>query len=120
MLLGNLLCAGANFLGCVMPNHWSYALTRMLGAAGGQGMFITAFAMVIELSGVKETVPGLSWVTWSTFLANVCNLPFSIGESIPPLIAMALPDWKPYQATLSSIILGKFTESSDFIIEHSI
>ena len=69
-------------------------------------MFLASFTMVMEMSGVKEKVPGLSWVTWSTFLANVCNLPFSIGESIPPLIAMALPDWKTYQITLSSIILG--------------
>ena len=106
LLLGNLLCAGGNFLGCAMPNHWSYALTRILAAAGGQGMFLASFTMVMEMSGVKEKVPGLSWVTWSTFLANVCNLPFSIGESIPPLIAMALPDWKTYQITLSSIILG--------------
>ena len=62
--------------------------------------------MVMEMSGVKEKVPGLSWVTWSTFLANIINVPFSIGESIPPLIAMALPEWKAYQAAVSSIILG--------------
>ena len=106
MFIGNLLCAAGNLLGCAMPNHWSYALTRILAAAGGQGMVMVTFTMVMEMSGVKEKVPGLSWVTWSTFLANIINVPFSIGESIPSLIAMALPEWKAYQAAVSSIILG--------------
>ena len=83
--------------------HWSYALNRILAAAGGQGMVMVTFTMVMEMSGVKEKVPGLSACT---FLANIINVPFSVGESIPSLIAMALPEWKAYQAAVSVIILG--------------
>ena len=88
-----------------MPNHWSYAITRIMAAAGGQGMFLVSFTLVVEYSGVRETVPFLSWVTWSSFLANLINVPFSLGESLPPLFALALPDWKEYQAAISSVIL---------------
>ena len=81
-------------------------------------MFMVTFTMVMEMSGVKEKVPGLSWVTWSTFLANIINVPFSIGESIPPLIAMALPEWKAYQAAVSSIILGDIKIRTTFLLKN--
>lgn len=105
LLVSTLTCTGGNLLGCAMPNHWSYALSRILGAAGGQGMFMVTFTLVMEFSGVKERVPLLPWVTWNTLLANLINVPFSLGESLPPLFALALPDWVEYQAAISSVIL---------------
>ena len=105
LLVSNLVCAGGNLLGCLMPNHWSYGLTRILAAAGGQGMCIVPFTMVLEMVGVNKKVPGLSWVTWSTFLVNIINVAFSFGESLPPMFALALPHWKTYQAAVSSVIL---------------
>ena len=45
----------------------------MLGGAGGEGAFVLAFTMSLEYSGVAERVPGLPWVTYSTFLANMIS-----------------------------------------------
>ena len=105
LLVSVVTCSAGNLLGCAMPNHWSYALTRILAAAGGQGTFMVAFTLTLEYSGVKERVPLIPWVTWSTLLANLINVPFSLGESLPPLFALALPDWREYQAAISSVML---------------
>ena len=84
----------------------SYAITRIVTAAGGQGMMIIPFTLIMEYSGVRERVPLLPWVTWSALLANIINVPFALGEALPPLVAMVLTDWVEYQAAISSLILG--------------
>ena len=105
LLLATLSCSGGNLLGCVMPNQWSYALTRILAAAGGQGVFLAIFTLALEYSGVRQTVPFLPWVTWSTCLANVVSVPFALGETIPALlVAAGIKNWKTFQAVMSSII----------------
>ena len=74
-------------------------------------MMIVYFTMTIEFSGAKERIPWLPWVTWSAFLANVINVPFSLGEALPPLFAIGLTDWVEYQAAISSVILGRGTNT---------
>ena len=105
LLVSTITCSAGNFLGCVMPNHWSYAITRILAAGGTQGVCVVCFTLVVEYSGTRERVPLLPWVTWNTLLANLINVPFSLGESLPPVFALALPDWVEYQAAISSVIL---------------
>ena len=104
LLLAILSCAVGNLLGVAMPNHWSYAIPRILASAGGEGAFVLAFTMSLEYSGVRERVPCFPWVTWSTMLSNIIGLPFALGESLPPLFAMGLKDWKTFQAAVSSLI----------------
>ena len=53
-----------------MPNHWSYAVTRLVASAGSAGGGILALTITMELSGAAETLGWLPWVTWSTLLAN--------------------------------------------------
>jgi len=77
---------------------------RIVSSAGGEGIFIIAFTMALEYSGVKETLPGIPWVTWSTLLANSVGIPFALGEAIPPFFAMGLKDWKEFQASVSAVI----------------
>ena len=69
-------------------------------------MMIIPFTLAMEYTGTRERVPLLPWVTWSAFLANVINVPFSLGEALPPLFAIGLTDWVEYQAAISSVILG--------------
>ena len=64
------LLSKGNLLGCVMPNHWSYAVTRLVASAGSAGGGILALTITMELSGAAETLGWLPWVTWSTLLAN--------------------------------------------------
>ena len=105
LLLSTLCCSGGTLLGCVMPNQWSYALTRILAAVGGQGVFLAIFTLALEYSGVRETVPFFPWVTWSTCLANVVSVPFALGETIPALlVAAGINHWKTFQAVMSSLI----------------
>ena len=104
LLTSIICCAVGNLLCCAMPNHWSYAIPRILASAGGEGVFVLAFTMSLEYAGVKEAVPIFPWVTYSTMLANYIGIPFAIGESIPSLVAMGLKDWKEFQAAVSAII----------------
>ena len=104
LVISIVCCAVGNLLGCAMPNHWSYAIPRILASAGGEGTFVLAFTMSLEYAGVKESIPVFSWVTWSTLLANVIGIPFAIGEAIPSAFALGLKDWKTFQAAVSSLI----------------
>jgi len=74
----------------------------MGGSAGGEGTFVLAFTMSLEYSGIKERVPCLPWVTWSTFLANMIGVPFALGETVPVFFAMGLKEWKTFQAAVSA------------------
>ena len=69
-------------------------------------MMIIPFTLTMEYSGARERIPLLPWVTWSALLANIINVPFSLGEALPPLFAIGLTDWVEYQAAISSVILG--------------
>ena len=104
LLISVVCCAVGNLICCVMPNHWSYAIPRVLASAGAEGAFVLAFTMSMEFSGVKESVPVFTWVTWSTMLANIISIPLAVGESLPPLFAMGLKNWPVYQAALSAVI----------------
>ena len=90
LLLASLTCALGNLAGAFVSNKWGYAalrltiktnlaknstisICRVLGGAGGEGAFVLAFTMSLEYSGVAERVPGLPWVTYSTFLANMIS-----------------------------------------------
>ena len=74
-------------------------------------MMIISSTLTMEYSGVRERVPLLPWVTWSALLANIVNVPFSLGEALPPLFAIGLTDWVEYQAAISSVILGRGTNT---------
>ena len=74
-------------------------------------MMIISSTLTMEYSGVRERVPLLLWVTWSALLANIVNVPFSLGEALPPLFAIGLTDWVEYQAAISSVILGRGTNT---------
>ena len=60
-----------------LAKNSSISICRVLGGAGGEGAFVLAFTMSLEYSGVAERVPGLPWVTYSTFLANMISGSFT-------------------------------------------
>ena len=110
LLISTICCSVGNMLGCLMPNQWSYALTRIMAAVGAQGIFLAIFTLALEYSGVRETLPCFSWVTWSTCLANIVSVPFALGEIIPALlVAAGINQWKTFQAVMS---LGWSTSAS--------
>ena len=104
LFIAIITCAVGNLLGIAMPNHWSYTIPRILASAGGVGSYILAFTMTLEYCGVKETVPGMPWVTMSTFLANINTVPNALGEVIPSLVALDIRDWKEFTAVVSAVI----------------
>ena len=40
LMISIVCCAVGNLLCCAMPNHWSYAIPRILASAGGEGTFV--------------------------------------------------------------------------------
>jgi len=95
MITGNLVCVAFN-------NQWGYSFPRMFGSAGEEGVFVLAFTMSLEYSGVREHIPGFYWVSYSTVLANGISIPFAVGEAIPVFYAMGLKKWKVFQAAVSA------------------
>jgi len=95
MITGNLICVA-------FDDQWGYSFPRMIGSAGEEGVFVLSFTMSLEYSGVREHIPGFSWVTYSTVLANFISIPFAIGESLPVFYAMGLKDWKIFQSAVSA------------------
>ena len=75
LLAAVLTCALSNLLGCAMSSAWSYGLTRLASAAGSQGVCVVGMTLVMEYSGVRERVPLLPWVTWSTLLTSYRTVP---------------------------------------------
>merc|ERR1712088_32667 len=106
LLLATLTCALGNLAGAFVSNKWGYAILRVLGGAGGEGAFVLAFTMSLEYSGVAERVPGLPWVTYSTFLANMISIPFAMGEMLPTLIGGFVKDWSMFQLIVSIFMLA--------------
>jgi len=105
LLLASLTCALGNLAGAFVSNKWGYAALRVLGGAGGEGAFVLAFTMSLEYSGVAERVPGLPWVTYSTFLANMISIPFALGEILPTVIGYFVKDWSMFQLAVSIFML---------------
>ena len=95
MITGNLVCVA-------FDNQWGYGFPRMFGSAGEEGVFVLAFTMSLEYSGVREHIPGFYWVSYSTVLANGISIPFAVGEAIPVFYAMGLKKWKVFQAAVSA------------------
>jgi len=67
---------------------------------------VLAFTMSLEYSGVAERVPGLPWVTYSTFLANMISIPFAMGEMLPTVIGFLVTDWSMFQMVVSLFMLA--------------
>jgi len=101
MITGNLVCVA-------FDNQWGYGFPRMFGSAGEEGVFVLAFTMSLEYSGVREHIPGFYWVSYSTVLANGISIPFAIGEAIPVFYAMGLKKWKVFQAAVSGSMAFAF------------
>lgn len=93
-------CVG-NLIGGYMPNYWAYALSKILAGAGGEGTFLLAFTMSMEYVGVQEKLPGLPWVCFNTFLANMISIPFAGGEALTVAYALGITDWTMFQLVLS-------------------
>ena len=104
LVLAIFTSALGNLLGVSMPNHWTYALSRLVASAGEEGTFLLVFTMSLEYSGVKERVPWVPWATWTTLLATFIGIPFALGESLPPLLSVLLTDWRTFRAAVSSLI----------------
>ena len=102
LVIAVFCCCAGNLIGVGMPNHWSYGIPRILGSAGGEGAFVLAFTMSLEYSGIRERVPCLPWISWSTLLANFIGIPFAVGETFPVFFAMGLKEWKTFQGAVSA------------------
>ena len=101
LLIATILCSGGSLLESFMPNYWSYAITRILVGAGSEGCYLVAFTMSVEIVGIREHVPGLKWVSWTTFQGNIILVPFALGEIMVSLAAMVIHRWRDLELALS-------------------
>ena len=106
LLIAILLCSGGSLAGSIVPNYWSYAILRIIVGAGSEGCYIVAFTMVLEIVGVRDRLPCLKWVSFSTFQGNMVMIPFAMGMILVSMSAMVLSNWRDLQLALSLICLA--------------
>ena len=106
LLIAIILCSVSSIAGSYMPNYWSYAIFRILVGAGSEGCYIVAFTMSMEIVGIRERVPGLKWVSYSTFQGNMIMIPFALGEVMVSLAAMMITTWSDLEQCVSIASLG--------------
>jgi len=89
-----ILCGVASGAGSLMHDYVSYAVLRMIVGVGSEGGFLAAFTMAIEIVGVKEHVPGLPWVSYTTFQGIMMAVPYAFGEVYVSLVVLAVKEWR--------------------------
>ena len=97
-----------NLAGVFMPGCWSYGVSRLVSGAGHYGSKIASFILIIEIMGKKKRLPCAPWVTLSGFFANLCGVPFALGEVLVVLLAMVFTDWRNLQVagTVFCLLVG--------------
>jgi len=117
LLLALVLCAFGNLIGCFSSDKAFYAFSRVVAAAGGEGALISAFTLTIELCGVRESLPYLPMVKYSTFLGAFLFVFLSVGEAVAVVFAMIFRHWRVFQLVLSILMI--FPCSLWFVIPES-
>ena len=59
---------------------------------GGQGCYLMAFNLSVELVGAKS----------KTLIGILIGVPFALGEAIVGFIALGIRDWKKFQIVVSA------------------
>ena len=95
-------CSGACAAGSFMPTYWSYGICRMIVGIGAEGCFVVAFTISLEIVGVRESVPGLPWVSFATLQGTMMTVPFALGLVMVSLaVLVALNEWRDLELALA-------------------
>jgi len=106
-LIAAIICsAGGSLLQAFMPEFYSFTLFRLIAGAGAEGCFLIPFSMSMEMVGIKERVPCLPWVSYSTLLANFLSVPLAGGEALVSAFGYFIKKWKTLQIIMSAICLS--------------
>jgi len=106
-LIPAIICsAGGSLIGAFMPEYFSFVLFRMIAGAGAEGCFLIPFVLSMEVVGIKERVPFLPWVSYSTLLANFLSVPLAGGEASVAAFGYFIKKWRTLQWVMSVICLS--------------
>jgi len=107
VLIPAIICAaGGSLIQGFMPEFYSFTLFRLIAGAGAEGCFLIPFVLSMEVVGVKERLPLLSWVSYSTLLANFLSVPLAGGEALVSSFGYFIKQWKTLQYIMSGICLS--------------
>jgi len=107
VLIPAIICAaGGSLAQAFMPEFYSFTLFRLIAGAGAEGCFLIPFVLSMEVVGVKERLPLLSWVSYSTLLANFLSVPLAGGEAVVSAFGYFIKQWKTLQMIMSGICLS--------------
>ena len=70
--VGLCLTSISGTIGAFMPESWSFGIMRFLSGVGAKGLFMIAFVLCVEFTGLK----------YPAYLGNAINIPFAIGEMV--------------------------------------
>lgn len=96
-LMVSVFFSGASSLGGAFCNsYWLYLALRFVAGIAAKGLFMLAFMIAVEISGVN----------YKTYLGILIQVPFAIGEMLVGLAAFGIRDWFTLQITMSSIVFS--------------
>jgi len=108
LLFSILISSVASLLGAFMPEYFSYTTTRFFTAIGAQGIFLSPFALTVEVVGANPVLPFLPWpVQYKTLAGVMIQAPFAVGMACLSWLAMYIKDWSTLQMVASIITFAQ-------------
>jgi len=103
LMLAILFSSIGELLGAFMPELYSYSAARFLTGVGQQGLFNVGFSLALEMTGNKQKVPFLPWVSLCTVLGIAPSAAFAVGIIILSSVAWLFNTWFTLQLTVSCV-----------------
>ncbi len=96
LLLAALLSGALSLSMSFLKNYWAYLFLRLLLGISAKGLFMLAFMVCVEVSGVD----------YKTSLGILIQVPFALGEMLVALVAYSAQNWDTLQQIMSGSVLG--------------
>ena len=85
-----VLCCGGSLIGIGIKSYWGHGVLTIITSFGKEGIIMLAYTLVLEYSGVQESIPCTTWAKKSTTLFTLVGLAFALGKITPLLVKLVV------------------------------
>ncbi|KAK8730586.1 hypothetical protein OTU49_008087, partial [Cherax quadricarinatus] len=92
ILVSVLLFGTGGVISAVSPNYYMFLLMQFFTGAGGNGLQIATYILLVEFIGVK----------WRTFCGINIHIAVALGEAMTGVLAVFIRDWRWLQLAITA------------------